>query len=205
MRPFLAVAATLLVVCSLALRGLGEDEPPAYARALEHMRTLECRLTASNGQPGRTLDLIAKPALTYTDPARKNSDGSVWVWPAKGRPRAAVELFASQYDHQWMHAITLVSDDLVELNIPGAQQWRPKSSGLTWTDLAEPVSEGAPARLRQMKALARRFKSHEFWDPKNSRYELRLLVSPLHRYEDDDDVLDGRCSGSSTGQTRKSC
>jgi hypothetical protein len=45
-----------------------------------------------------------------------------------------------------------------------------------------------------MKALARRFSTHEFWDPNNSRYELRLLVSPLHRYEDED-VADGAVFG----------
>ena len=190
MRLLPRVATGLLVVSCVTVVGLGEDNPPPYAQAREHMRALVCRLAPRDGRPERRLDLIEKPALTYTDPARENSDGSVWVWPAKGRPRAIVELFSSHQDTQWMHAITLTSDELVELDIPGRQQWRPKSSGLTWADLPDAVAEGAPARLRQMKALARRFSTHEFWDPNNSRYELRLLVSPLHRYEDED-VADG--------------
>jgi hypothetical protein len=172
------------------MAGRGEDEPPPYARAREHMASLVCRLPPRDRQPERTLGLIEKPALTYTDPARENSDGSVWVWPAKGRPRAIVELFSSFQDTQWMHAITLTSDELVELDVPGGQQWRPKTSGLTWTALSDAPAESAPARLRQMKALARRFRTHEFWDPDNSRYELRLLVSPIYRYADEE-VLDG--------------
>jgi hypothetical protein len=194
MRLLPRIATGLLVASCVTLAGQDEDEPPPYARAREHMTTLVCRLPPRDGQPERVLDLIEKPALSYTDPARKNSDGSVWVWPAKGRPRAIVELFRSNLDVQWLHAIALTSDELVELDIPNGQQWRPKSSGLTWTTLPDPVSESAPARLRQMKVLARRFSTHEFWDPDNSRYELRLLVSPLHRYADED-VLDGALFG----------
>jgi hypothetical protein len=38
----------------------------------------------------------------------------------------------------------------------------------------------------------RRFAAHQFWDPNNTRSELRLLVQPVHRYQDDDAlVLDG--------------
>jgi hypothetical protein len=37
-----------------------------------------------------------------------------------------------------------------------------------------------------MRSLARRFQAHQFWDPDNSRFELRLLAQPLHRYEDPD-------------------
>jgi hypothetical protein len=40
--------------------------------------------------------------------------------------------------------------------------------------------------------LAQKFTAHEFWDPDNSRYELRLLKRPLHTYRDEaNGVLDG--------------
>jgi hypothetical protein len=43
-----------------------------------------------------------------------------------------------------------------------------------------------------MKEIARRFTAHEFWDPDNSRFELRLLVQPVHRYRDERlGILDG--------------
>jgi hypothetical protein len=48
------------------------------------------------------------------------------------------------------------------------------------------------ARTRQLKDLARRLSAHEFWDPDNSRFELRLLVQPVLRYaEPDNKVHDG--------------
>ena len=47
-------------------------------------------------------------------------------------------------------------------------------------------------RLRQMKEISRRFEAHEFWDPDNSRFELRLLIQPVHRYADEShSVIDG--------------
>ena len=47
-------------------------------------------------------------------------------------------------------------------------------------------------RTRQIKELAQQFTAHEFWDPNNSRYELRLLIQPVHKYADPDSgLLDG--------------
>jgi hypothetical protein len=36
-----------------------------------------------------------------------------------------------------------------------------------------------------MKEISRRFEAHEYWDPNNSRFELRLLVQPIHRFRDE--------------------
>ena len=50
----------------------------------------------------------------------------------------------------------------------------------------------APQRQRQLKQLAGKFTGHEFWDPNNSRYELRRLERPLHTYRDEENgILDG--------------
>ncbi|MBC8115110.1 MAG: hypothetical protein H7062_12070 [Candidatus Saccharimonas sp.] len=45
-----------------------------------------------------------------------------------------------------------------------------------------------------MKAFAQKFSGHEFWTtwPGNPRQELRLLTTPVHRYEDrDQQLIDG--------------
>jgi hypothetical protein len=48
------------------------------------------------------------------------------------------------------------------------------------------------ARLLQMRSLARRFTAHQFWDPNNQRFELRLLARPVHQYRDPESgLLDG--------------
>jgi hypothetical protein len=43
-----------------------------------------------------------------------------------------------------------------------------------------------------LKLLAQKFTGHEFWDPDNTKYELRLLKRPLYTYRDEaNGVLDG--------------
>src|SRR5262249_53551606 len=65
------------------------------------------------------------------------------------------------------------------------------------SELKEIPSAPAPAadptqRQRQMKLLAQKFTGHQFWDPNNSRYELRRLDRPLYSYRDEaGGVLDG--------------
>ena len=36
-----------------------------------------------------------------------------------------------------------------------------------------------------MKQLAGDFAGHQFWSPNNSRFELRLIAEPIHRYRDE--------------------
>ena len=61
--------------------------------------------------------------------------------------------------------------------------------------LALPVLWAAadPAlRQRQLKQIASKFAGHQFWDPNNTRYELRRLERPLHSYSDEAaGLLDG--------------
>ena len=43
-----------------------------------------------------------------------------------------------------------------------------------------------------MKELAQEFDAHEFWEPENTRYPLRCLPKPVHRYNDmNAGLLDG--------------
>jgi hypothetical protein len=54
-----------------------------------------------------------------------------------------------------------------------------------------PAAEAA-LRQRQLKRLVEKFTAHEFWEPNNTRYELRLLKRPLRTYRDEArGVLDG--------------
>ena len=68
-----------------------------------------------------------------------------------------------------------------------ARQSAPKKSHFVLKDVPDsPEVDSRPfARLRQMKDISRRFAAHQFWDPDNSRFELRLLVQPVHRYQDE--------------------
>jgi hypothetical protein len=111
----------------------------------------------------------------------------VWIWQRSGRPQAILELYHGADGRSWVHVIHSLSADALEGDFGRlAPRWTPASAGIEWNVLA-----GAPdpadrptARARQIKELAQRFTAHEFWDPNNSRFELRLLVQPVHKYAD---------------------
>jgi hypothetical protein len=81
----------------------------------------------------------------------------------------------------------MTSPELIELTAPKNQRWTPKKSHFALKEVpgAPNVGDQPVVRLRQMKEISRRFEAHEFWDPDNSRFELRLLVQPVLRYRDD--------------------
>lgn len=156
------------------------DDEPQLQAATAHVRRFEMR-----DAKGNEIDLIDHSLLRYTDPVRVNSDGSVWAWGKTGRPLAFLELFRNS-DAEWWQSFTLTSSERVTLAIPGVGRWQPARADFeTHTVPEAPPPDARPlSRTRQLKELARRFSAHEFWDPNNSRFELRLLVQPVHRYHD---------------------
>jgi hypothetical protein len=135
---------------------------------------------------------IEKPLLYYGDPTRENDRGSVWGWGEKGRPVATLELFQNANDRtKWAYAVCNTSGGTVRATYEGKAWWRENESITELKNIPgamAPSAEGAQ-RQRQLKQLAQKFTGHEFWDPNNSRYELRRLERPLHTYKDEDSGL----------------
>ncbi|MDA1053831.1 MAG: hypothetical protein O3C40_25565 [Planctomycetota bacterium] len=160
------------------------------AEALEHARAIRVALAAD----GSAVELIENPLLRFGEPTRGNEDGSLWAWGKRGRPLVMSEIYRGVGDKvQWVHAISLTSTPLVTADTDTGR-WAPGKPQLELQEIvdAPPPSRRAAARLAQMKALALRLRAHQFWDPDNSRYELRLMVSPVHRYNDvNAGLLDG--------------
>jgi hypothetical protein len=159
------------------------DELKARLRlAGEHVRRFE--LHASD----EAIELISRPLLAFNDPARPgNNHGTLWAWGTSGRPVAFMKLFReSKKDAAWFHSVTLTSSQHVVLVTPESGRWEPPQSLLKPSPISDapPPVEKAPARSRQLKDLARRFSAHEFWDPENSRFEMRVLAQPVNRYSD---------------------
>jgi hypothetical protein len=152
-------------------------------------------LSALVGDKHEKLELIKQPLLRFGDIPRANDKGSVWIWQRAGRPQAVMELYRGADSRSWVHVIHSLSPDALEGDFGGnAPRWLPPTPGVTWTrfpDAAAPA-ERPVARARQIKELAQKFAAHEFWDPDNSRYELRLLIQPVHKYSDPENgLLDG--------------
>lgn len=133
----------------------------------------------------RNLELVPQPVLRFGDIPRANDKGSVWIWQREGRPQAIMELYRGANGRSWVHVIHSLAVDTLRGDFgAGAPTWTPPSAGIKWNRFSEaPVPADRPAvRARQIKELAQKFTGHEFWDPNNSRYELRLLVQPAHKY-----------------------
>lgn len=196
MRLCLKLPLFLLMISGpLIADDVPETEQEKQARAkevLDHMQNITVeRIGGNTRQP---VALIDHALLTYSDPARANDHGTVWAWGREGRPLAIVEVFRPSGQQQWVHAITLSSTDLIVAATSDGRQWSPKSTSIKFEKIPMVVKPSARevSRLAQMKELARRFEACEYWDPDNSRFELRLLVQPIHRYRDPDKkIIDG--------------
>lgn len=188
----LVLVGAFAVMFVSAMAVLAEDDSPKQAEssALMEAREHMSEFSVNSSAKGRdaAIEMLPNPLLTYGDAARNNEAGTLWAWGKSGRPVAFLELYRSVgKDQPWVHALTLTSPELIQLQAPTGPRWTPKKSHFALKDVPNsPTVEDKPAvRLRQMKEISRRFEAHEFWDPDNSRFELRLLVQPVHRYQDE--------------------
>ena len=196
----------LAFVLLLTLTAQSEDEPskkeddspkkPESAiikEAREHMSLLKAQSSVDGNEA--EVEYLSNPVLSYGDAARNWEGGTLWVWGKSGRPAAVMELFRDVGPNQpWIHALTSTSPELIRLTGPNGKRWTPKKGHFELKDVpnAPEVSDRPVVRMRQMKEIGRRLTAHEFWEPNNSRFELRLLVQPVHRYQDESaKVIDG--------------
>ncbi len=108
------------------------------------------------------------------------------VWPHNGRPVAMASIYP------WNGKMIHEFDSLSRENKLIARDndrviWSPEAAGVEFKDVpkAPKPAKTAPERLRQMKAIAERFKATMTgWQADNSDQEiLRLLPRPLFRYD----------------------
>ena len=138
---------------------------------------------------------IEKPVLYFGDPTRGHNRGSVWLWGEKGRPVAVLELFRNgNAKMAWVCSLCNTSGGKVRASRDCKPWWRENESVIELKDVPAATAPAADAtvRGRQIKQLAGKFTGHQFWNPDNSRFELRRLEKPLHTYRDPDaGALDG--------------
>lgn len=169
------------------------DEKLKRSARLDDMRRRAEAIEVSRLHSGQRIPakLIDNPLLRFNDTARLDLDGTVWAW-GEGRPAAIMELYPkADPPGRWVYVFTSLSPEPLDVKVvAGAQRWNwsPRTAGFVAQPFpdAPPPAERPALRLRQMKELARRLTAHEFWDPDNSRFELRLLAQPAHRYQDPD-------------------
>jgi hypothetical protein len=139
--------------------------------------------------PETLLTLRDEPALRWTNPVRETDDGLVLVWLSGGRPEAIACFYRAKLYGRTIEAHEFHS--LATVRLTGSRRgqtvWAPGGPGITPAPIpGAPRPAGAPSeRLRQMRALAREFKTSV--DLENGGTQLRLLSQPLFRYESETD------------------
>lgn len=170
----------------------GTDETDDV-EVLEASRARVEEIVMYRGGDARTVvPHVAEPVLRFGDLTRANKHGSLWMWGQSGRPQAVLELYRNLAG-DWVYVFNWLSGSELTAERDGGLWWTPAAPTVQFDELEGARPAGSEAlRTTQMRAIARRFSAHEFWDPNNSRFELRLLATPLHRYTDPDrGIIDG--------------
>ncbi len=138
-------------------------------------------------------ELVPQPVLLWDDVPRGHHYGTLWVWGAKGRPAAIVEMytvdFAKEIERWPGNVLHSLAPEPLEGKARFGWNWTPNAPGF----VPLPI-EGAPApattktgRELQMRALAKRFSAAQTW--RGDSEQLRLLTTPAWQYEASDEVV----------------
>jgi hypothetical protein len=132
----------------------------------------------------REIERVTEPIFSYVESAReKGHYGTLWVWGEPGRP---VALLAQGMDidgpARGFELVSLADD--VSVVMHDGWEWKPEASALDMQEFptAPSAAENGPARFIQIKSLARKFDVAELLG--DGRSQLRLLPTPVHRYDD---------------------
>jgi hypothetical protein len=185
-----AAMRTLSIV--LLLLAVGGAQPPAML----DIPPEPAKLSEEIEQAVRWYDLLPEdgaaplPPVTvirWRNVARgQEGEAMMVVWPQNGRPIAMASIYpwAGYMVHEFD---SLSRGHKLTAREQGRVIWSPATAGVEFhplSDAAKPATSPAE-RVRQMKAIAERFKATMTgWSADNSdREELRLLPRPLYRYD----------------------
>ncbi len=131
------------------------------------------------------LKLNEKSLMNWTNPARQQERGAIYVWTLDERPLAIGSLFTYEVNDKVYakHEFQSFSSGPMRSSFDGKLAWTPKGAGVEWRnfeDSPQPATTHT-ARLLQMRQLARPFRA-ELVSPKEDRTELRLISRPLVEY-----------------------
>ncbi|RCS43546.1 hypothetical protein DTL42_18795 [Bremerella cremea] len=149
------------------------------------------RFEFTGGESGdEKLELVKQPLLNWSNPERRTPAGAVYIWILDGRPEVALSLYPNngvidqEFQSLSRHPLIAKQEGLVV--------WHPRQPGLEMKPLESEMKPAGskPARLRQMRALAREFTCK--LAPPGKSIPARMLPAPLFRYASEKSgVIDG--------------
>lgn len=195
LRTWVAFGCGLLLVFLGADASWGQDSNDRRAEALEvtSRAAKEYTFELAGPQP-QALTFHPASILHWSNPVAGEVFGNVFVWTHQGRPEVIGSL------HQWYSPLTHGSHEFHSLSTgpvrgsrDGQPVWNSERPGIELRRVPgqQAVGESPVARLRQMRAIARRFTVQKT-DREAVTREMRLLAQPVYRYPTGKtSVLDG--------------
>ena len=192
-KPFHTFVVALILLGSASssiAQQTAQQKQPAHQKP-EVIRDRFAKLASrmSIAPAGRSKDAFTRhpqPALSWSNPERQTPAGAMYLWTAAGRPQAALCLYPNgeqviDLEFQSLSEQALTADSNDQL------LWQPAEPGVHWKPIetAPRPARSAFLRLRQMRVLAREFSSR-LVPPNKNPVELRLLDTPVYRYELDE-------------------
>ena len=177
---------------------LGADEsgePLAKKMLPIYVTEVAAYSLAVESAPNQTLELKKEPVFEWSNPARTDQQGAVFLWLRDGRPAALGCIFSHPHaklpGRQIVHELHALDTEKLLVRRDEYNQWQPQA-GLDRKELADAAAPAATpgARLLQMRHLAQEFTGHSI-DRDGKRWDLRLLPAPLYRYPAKTSVVDG--------------
>ena len=199
----IALLSTIVLVATAGAGAQGPAVPPTGTATDDEVRARlaadlvrkeaeEYRITVGEGQ--RPLTLESGPILKTSSPVLGQLHGGVFLWTDRGRPEVIAHIYKWYSPHKYLGvAFHSLGREPPSAERAGELAWSPDRGGVELKPVpdAPPPADSAPARLRQMRALAEEFSANHTY-PGGITRELRLLTKPLYRYANPQgDILDG--------------
>lgn len=144
------------------------------------------------GVPGQPkFELRRQPVMVWSNPAKYDQKGAVFVWMQNGRPQVIGTFYDSVHSGRARSAVELhsLSSGAIEGRFREVEFWHPPGSGLKFEPVGGNATLGsAPQRkLLQLRQISREFGA-TLIDVDSNKVPLRLLPTPILNYEPKDDV-----------------
>jgi hypothetical protein len=184
----------------LSLLALGQETAKDASLESLQRRVAKTRVALASAKESTTVaSLVSKPVFRYSDELREIEDAGIWLWADRERPIAALKIERykpGRFKVPWLYCFASLATSPLRAEWEDADPFVSRKAGLTWQGIDEKVLASRPARLVQMREMARQFSAEILADAEGrKRTQMRVLPQPLYRSQESTTVHDGAVFG----------
>jgi hypothetical protein len=166
------------------------------AERLELMKGQAAGYTLTLQGSKSKLVLHDEPVLRFSNPVSGVPDGIVAMWKDNKRPAVFAQVFQTKTG-LWVHEVQSLAAAGLTMEQNKSTFWQPRQGYEAFRRLDDAPAAAASAgrRLIQMKEIAGQFSAADDFkispnDAEPTRHSLRMLTTPIYRYNDAEAGLD---------------